>query len=364
MLAQNSLTADAGQLEVLKALIHLKNTHVMRKKCRGEFFSQLLNRRLPKLHSNGLYVWGGVGTGKTTLMDLFFDDIPTPQKRRMHFHVFMNDVHERLNELRNSPRGNVGEPVQTVGADIAREIKLLCFDEMQVKDIADAMILSRLFTTLFSKGVVIVMTSNRPPSDLYKDGLKRENFLPFIDLINQSVKVMEIDTITDYRLLHMKNLGAVFMHPLGAEADHFIARAKAEFYASNSPKSHTLNVKGHNVFVPEACGDVAAFHFKDLCEKNYAASDYIAVAENYSTLILSDIPIMDASMHNEAWRFTTLIDTLYERKVKLVATMAAPVDALCVEGKHAFEFERTVSRLIEMQGEEYLGAMHESGVKE
>ncbi|MCC2096028.1 MAG: AFG1 family ATPase, partial [Hyphomicrobiales bacterium] len=303
--------------------------------------------------------------GKTMLMDLFFRTVPVAHKRRAHFHEFMADVHERVHEIRKKmARGELAnvDPVKMAAESIFAESWLICFDEFHVTDIADAMILGRLFSALFQLGVVVVATSNVAPDDLYKDGLNRALFLPFIKLLHQHVDVVELDSRTDFRL--EKLAGSPVYH---VPADDNASTALDRLFELLTGKTHapetSLTVLGRTVIVPQAIGHVARFSFSDLCEQPLAAADYLAIAENYHTIFIDRIPVMEYHHRNEAKRFINLIDTLYDENVKVIASADAEPHELylATTGKEAFEFERTASRLIEMRSEEYLALPHGRG---
>lgn len=329
-------------------------------------FAWLLGRRerdtVPQ--ARGLYVWGSVGRGKTMLMDLFFEVAPVALKRRAHFHAFMSDVHERIFQFRQRVKSGEEkdtDPIPHVAAELAKEAQLLCFDEFAVTDIADAMILGRLFTSLFGMGVIVVATSNVVPDRLYEDGLNRALFTPFIALLKERMDVVQLLSRTDFRLEKLAG-NPVFIVPADAQArQRFDTLFHALAGSDGAPM--TLSVKGHPVEVPRAAGGVGRFAFTDLCSKPLGASDYLALAERFHTFMVEDIPILNFDRRNEAKRFITLIDTLYDRHVKLVASAAAAPQDLyhADQGREAFEFDRTVSRLIEMQSEDYLSAPHGRG---
>jgi cell division protein ZapE len=308
----------------------------------------------------GAYLWGGVGRGKSMLMDLAFETIDIRPKRRVHFHEFMLETHERLRKARESEEG---DPIEQVAEQIAAEAKLLCFDEMQVTNPADAMILSRLFGKLLDEGVKLVTTSNRPPRDLYKDGLNRELFLPFIDLIEQRMLVAEINGPTDYRLDRLTGV-EVWHTPNGPKATAELSQAF--FQLTDYPVEDRAKVPsedidvggGRTLHVPKSLKGVAVFSFKRLCGEPRGASDYLAIARRYHTVIIVGIPIMEPEMRNEAARFVTLIDALYEHKVKLLAAADAEPEGLYPAGDGSFEFQRTASRLEEMKSAEYLAQGH------
>ena len=318
------------------------------------------------LPPRGVYLWGGVGRGKSMLMDLFHDCLNVPAKRRVHFHEFMLEVHARLREERKKESG---DPVLPVAAAIARETRVLAFDEMVVNNSADAMIMSRLFTALIvTGGMVVVTTSNRHPNQLYKDGLNREHFLPFIALIEQRLDIMTLNGPTDYRLDRLTGVGTWHV-PNGPAAT--AAVREAFFRLTDYPPEDSAHVPtadldvgvGRTIHVPKSLKGVAVFSFKRLCAEARGASDYLAIARNYHTVILVGVPQMSRDLRNEAARFVTLIDALYEHKVKLIASADAPPSALYAEGANEtsggrFEFERTESRLMEMQSVAYLALGH------
>ncbi len=325
----------------------------------GGFFAKLLGRKSEP--PRGIYLWGGVGRGKSMLMDLFHETLSITNKRRVHFHAFMLEVHALLREER---RKEAGDPVPPVAAALARELRCLAFDEMVVNNSADAMIMSRLFSQLIvEQGVTVVTTSNRAPTELYKDGLNREHFLPFIALIEHKLDVVALNGPVDYRL---ERLGGIDMWhtPLGEAATAQVR--EAFFRLTDYPPEDSAHVPsaeldlggGRMLRVPKSLKGVAVFSFKRLCAEARGASDYLAVAHAYHTVIIVGIPQMGPENRNEAARFVTLIDALYENKVKLLATAAAEPENLYVAGDGSFEFERTVSRLSEMQSAEYLALGH------
>jgi cell division protein ZapE len=310
----------------------------------------------------GLYIHGAVGAGKTMLMDMFFEAVETPLKRRAHFHAFMADVHARLNQWRQSrKRGEVeGEdPIRPVAVDLAREASLLCFDEFSVRDIADAMILSRLFTALFAAGVVVVATSNVAPGELYKDGLNRALFLPFIALIEERLDVVELDARTDYRLEKLKR-APVYYTPLSPKADAALDAAFLALTGHERGQRMKIELLGRELEVPQAIDGVARFDFDALCRRPLGAADYLKLAQRFHTIIVDRIPVIAASERNEAKRFIILIDALYDMRVKLIASAAGEPETLYsgVDGAEAFEFARTASRLHEMRSAEYLALPH------
>lgn len=306
----------------------------------------------------GLYIYGPVGRGKSMLMDLFFEHAPVAKRRRVHFHEFMIEVHDAVHAWRqDAQRKSDRDPLPQIAEKIAGDTWLLCFDEFHVTNIADAMILGRLFTALFQNGVVVVTTSNFAPDELYKGGLQRARFLPFIDLLMQKLDCLELASPTDYRLARLKAM-RVFHAPLGPAATRMLERVFDDLTDGAETRTEAVTVKGRNVPVPRAARGVAWFSFSGLCGQPLGAEDYITIAQRYHTLVLDGVPRLTEDKRNEAKRFMTLIDTLYEHKVKLVmASETAPHDLYTGE-THAFEFERTISRLMEMQSNDYLASEH------
>jgi len=328
---------------------------------RGSVLWRMLRKAPPP--PRGIYMWGGVGRGKSMLMDLFFQTVAISAKRRVHFHEFMLEVHDRLRVERAKEKG---DPIAPVAADIAVSLRLLAFDEMVVNNSADAMILSRLFTALVDAGVTVVTTSNRAPADLYKDGLNREHFLPFIALIESRLDVLPLDGPTDYRLERLGGFPTWYV-PNGPKTTE--ALRAAFFRMTDYPPEDRAHVPsedlgvpgGRTIHVPKSLKGVAVFSFKRLCGEARGAPDYIAIARAFHTVIIVGIPVLGPDMRNEAARFKTLIDALYEHKVKLLAGADAEPAALYPAGDGAFEFERTVSRLMEMQSQDYLAEGHGGG---
>ncbi len=312
----------------------------------------------------GLYIFGPAGRGKSMLMDLFFEGAPSSTKRRVHFHEFMIEVHDTIHAWRQSPDKPQDEvdPLLSIAQEIAGKSALLCFDEFHVTNIADAMMLGRLFEGFFDAGVVVVATSNFAPDDLYMNGLQRDRFLPFIDLIKQKLDIHELSSPTDYRQARLSRM-QVYHTPLGDEADHALDLAFGELTDGARVGDETLTVKGREIEVMRAARGVAYFDFEELCQRALGAEDYIAVGDCFHTVVLNGIPQMSPEMRNEAKRFMNLIDVLYEKKVNLVAAADAQPDGLHADGTHAFEFQRTVSRLMEMQTSEYIDLPHAGNVE-
>lgn len=357
LVTAGELRADPDQAAAAERLNRLQQ-ELEAAPARGSTLWKML-RKAPE-PPRGLYMFGGVGRGKSMLMDLFFDTVLVRRKKRAHFHEFMLDVHAMLAEARKSESG---DPIPQVVAMLADEARLLCFDEMVVNNMADAAIMSRLFAGLLAARVTIVTTSNRAPDELYKNGLNRQLFLPFIELMKDRLDVMTLDGPTDYRLDRLGD-ATLWHSPNGGEAT--AALSEAFFRLTDYPPGDRANVPaddivvqgGRTLHVPKSLKGVAVFSFKRLCVEARGAPDYLAIARKYHTVILVGIPVLGPENRNEAARFVTLIDSLYEYKVKLLASADAQPAALYPEGDGAFEFERTVSRLMEMQSNDYLALGH------
>lgn len=356
LLASGELRPDAEQRAAAEVLERVQQG--LESRTNTGFFHRLIAKREAV---RGAYMWGGVGRGKSMLMDLFHETLAIEAKRRVHFHAFMLEVHARIREERKK---EAGDPIAPVAAAIAEEVRCLAFDEMVVNNSPDAAIMSRLFTALIMEhGVCVVTTSNRPPRDLYKDGLNREHFLPFIALIEKELDVVELNGPTDYRLDRIGGM-ASWHSPIGPEAT---AQVRELFFrltdfapedAEHVPSADLDLGGGRTLHVPKSLKGVAVFSFKRLCKEARGASDYLAIAREYHTVIIVGIPQMNREMRNEAARFVTLIDALYENRVKLFVTAEVEPEDLYPSGDGSFEFERTVSRLKEMQSEEYMALGH------
>ncbi len=358
LVASGELRADPAQALVVDRLAALAAALERPAKPAG-LLGRLFGVR-PGATPRGLYLWGGVGRGKSMLMDLFFGHVDVAPKRRIHFHQFMLDTHARVHAQR---KADPGDPIPAVAAHWAAEARLLAFDEMQVTNVADALILSRLFTALLEAGIIVVATSNRHPRDLYKDGLNRELFLPFIDLMCSRLDVIALDGPTDYRLDRMGGM-PTYHTPNGPEAS--AALSELFFRLTDFPVEDRANVPaaeldvggGRTLHVPKSLKGVAVFSFKRLCGEARGAADYLAIARTYHTVILVGVPVLGPENRNEAARFVTLVDALYEWRVKLLIAADAPPERLYPAGDGRFEFDRTVSRLMEMQSADYLAQGH------
>jgi cell division protein ZapE len=303
----------------------------------------------------GLYIWGDVGRGKSMLMDLFFESAPVSPKLRLHFNAFMVEVHGRIHAERQ--KAGTSDPIPAMARAIAGEARLLCFDEFQVTDVADAMILGRLFEQLFSFGTVIVATSNIPPDRLYEGGINRQLFLPFIAEIKSRLAVVELNGPNDYRLQHISGLN-VYLTPLSPETNAAMDAAWLRVTDGARPKSVTFNLLGRALVVPKAAHGAARFDFSDLCVQPLAAPDYLEIARHFHTVLIDHIPVMGENMHNVARRFVVMIDTFYDENVKLICSAAAAPDALYPAGTGSEAFRRAASRLVEMQSGDYLKRGH------
>jgi cell division protein ZapE len=363
LVASRKIEPDPAQAELVRRLTALEKALAQHRLARkSSSLGWLFSRRETPGPVKGLYVHGDVGRGKTMLMDLFFTSSEVRRKRRAHFHEFMADVHDRIREVRHQLKlGTItnGDPIRHVADEIAEETWLLCFDEFHVTDIADAMILGRLFTRLFEQGVVLVATSNVAPEDLYYEGLNRPLFLPFIHLLLEHVDVVHLAARTDYRLEKMEGIATWYV-PADEDAEVVLDIAWQKFTGGFEGAPVDLKMPGRLLHVPEAAMGVARFTFGQLCEQPLGASDYLRLAREFHTLIIDRIPAMHYENRNAAKRFIILIDTLYENAVKLVASAAVEPTELydASDGYEALEFKRTASRLIEMRSEEYLALPH------
>lgn len=355
-----ALSPDPAQADAVAVLDDLNHRLSAR---RGGLFSR------PK-PVRGLYMWGGVGRGKSMLMDMFFAEAPIARKRRVHFHAFMASVHDSLAEWRGMDavarrksswrvKGAGDDPIAPAAKRIAAEAELLCFDEFQVTQIADAMILSRLFEALFARGVTVIATSNRHPDELYKNGINRDLFTPFIDLLKARCDVHELVSARDYRLERLTE-APVWHAPLGQAAQAAMDHAFERLTLGAQAQSCELTVKGRKIPVSREAAGVARFTFDELCARPLGPSDYLMIAASFHTVMLENVPTLSPAKRNEAARFVSLIDALYEAKTKLVVSAEAEPEALYPEGDGAFEFQRTASRLHEMRSADYIAAERET----
>jgi cell division protein ZapE len=343
---------DAAQEEIVTLLDELQQRLRAARPRRGlrGLFSR--SARPEVSNEKGLYIWGGVGRGKTFLMDLFFETLDVAQKKRIHFHRMMHEVHERLRQL-----GDLEDPLDQVAAAIAKDTRVLCFDEFFVSDIGDAMILGRLLDGLFRRGVTLVATSNAAPADLYKDGLQRQQFLPAIENLKKHTRVVHMDGNVDYRLRLLEQAGT-YLTP-----DDDAARSKLQHFFDESASSQIsagamLDINGREVRAHLCAKGIAWFDFVDICDGPRSQNDYIELARWYPTVIVSGIPQLDETLESQARRFIALVDEFYDRRVKLIVSAAVAVDSLYSGDRLSFEFDRTSSRLIEMQSTDYLAAPH------
>lgn len=348
---QPDFVHDAAQAEAIAKLDALWHELIEFKSRRNQFLGRsLFSPDVPK----GLYVWGGVGRGKTLLMDAFYDCLPYRRKRRIHFHNFMAEVHHELKALAGEK-----DPLIALASNIAKSTRLLCFDEFHVNDIADAMILGRLLEALFARGVVLITTSNYPPDGLYPHGLQRQNFLPAIELLKRELRVINVDGGNDYRM-SAKIRAPLYMVPANAENESSMNTMFERLSSGEEQDQTHLEVQGRQIAVKKLASNVVWFDFKDICGGPRAQDDYLEIAHTYATVFLSGIPRMTAEEAAEAQRFTWLVDVFYDNNVKLVASAEAPPAELYMDGVHASEFARTASRLTEMQSRSYLELPHHS----
>lgn len=345
-LSERGFSADAAQLQAVERLQRMCEEMIEFDRRRSSLLRKLFNRSAPP---RGVWMWGGVGRGKSFLMDVFFETVPVASKSRLHFHEFMRGVHRELRELRQ-----VADPLDEVARRIAARHRLVCFDEFHVSDVADAMILDRLLRALFAHGVAFVMTSNYQPDGLYPDGLNRESILPAIELLNTHLDVIRVDSGVDYRRIEMQRAHA-YITPAGSQADAQLLETFIET-AGGKGESTTLRIENRDLQALRCEGEVVWFDFATLCGSPRSQLDYLELATRFHTVLLSDVPRMSAAMSSEARRFTWLVDVFYDQKVKLLISAECPPEQLYQAGAMAHEFHRTVSRLIEMQSRDYLAA--------
>ena len=350
---QSGYETDRNQIQAMHLLDDLVEQLSLKREAENpSWLQRLVGKKTSNNVTRGIYFWGGVGRGKTFVMDIFYRCLQDTRKSRRHFHGFMNDVHKSLKQ-----KAGLENPLKAIGQDIAAEIDVLCLDEFVVTDIGDAMILSGLLEALFERGVVLVTTSNSPPQDLYRDGLQRARFLPAIDLISSYCRVVNLDSGKDYRLQGLQQTH-LYSVPHSEAADQEIRRYLDEHLALRRTEQKSLNVNGRDIPVVVCVEDTIWFSFSSLCKTNRSQTDYLEIARMFNTLIVTDIEVMSSLQDDIARRFVLLIDVMYDHRVKLICTAAADAENL-YEGKRlSFEFERTSSRLIEMQSQHYLSEAH------
>ena len=354
---------DENQIEILRVLAALDDELELYSEQMGKtgWKARLSISKLKRTMPKGVYIWGGVGCGKTMLMDLFFLNSKIVEKKKVHFHSFMQEVHRRIHSFREAQNfGKVSkdsDPIQALSRVISDQAWLLCFDEFHVTDIGDAMILGRLFESLFSRGVIIVTTSNRHPSELYEGGMQRERFLPFISLFLETLDVQELASGIDYRMNQDTKAG-VYLIPCNDDTDKILEEIFFQLTGTNVWDPLTIKVSGHELEIPRAYGRIGFIEFSDLCEKPLGAGDYLEIARAFDTFIIKRIPCLGSENKDAALRFVILIDALYEYKVNLVCSAEVSPEELYIAGQGAFEFKRTVSRLLEMQSNEYIQLNH------
>jgi cell division protein ZapE len=350
-LHRRNIILDASQLRALDRLQRLHDEFISFVRARRSLLRRWFD---PPVPPRGIYLWGGVGRGKSFLMDAFSAAVPLRRKTRVHFHAFMKSVHEELRTLKGEE-----DPLAKVAARIARRYRLVCFDEFHVSDVADAMILGRLLTALFNSGVVFVMTSNFRPDELYPDGLQRQKLLPTIELIKEWLDVVQVDGGTDYRLRELEQAACYYTAAPGAANAELAARFdRMRVGPDEDPK---VSIESRTLKAKKRAGSVIWFDFATLCEGPRSQIDYLELARRFAVIIVSDIPRLTPEMANAARRFTWLVDVLYDHRVKLLVSAAVPAEELYDEGPNSQEFPRTVSRLIEMRTHEYMSLPHQAG---
>jgi cell division protein ZapE len=354
----NGLEKDQNQIELIKLFDKFK-VELEEHKNDKHFFQKIFQKissRQP-LEKCGIYICGDVGRGKSMLMEMFFNNLQVKNKKRTHFHQFMIDFHQSLHKYRedNKDSINKSDPVVELASNIANEFDVLCLDELQINNIADAMIVGRLFKTLLESGTFIVVTSNRRPQELFKDGLQRERFLPFIELIDEKLMTFYLNSFKDYRLDKVLSMHKVYFYPINKETANLLNGVIDSLTGQNSLVSKEIFVDaGRHMLLHRTYGNIAVFTFNELCQVPLGAIDYIALANNFNTIIIENIPQLGPDNHNEALRFITLIDCLYENRTNLICSAGVQVEQLYIGNKNKFEFNRTISRLKEMQSLEYM----------
>lgn len=353
-LKKDGFSYDEAQEKAVGHLQELYDDLIGQNNKEGGFFRKILGRSkvTPSMGPKGLYFWGGVGRGKTYLMDVFYDSLPFQEKMRIHFHRFMQQIHRQLRELQGKKN-----PLEIIGRDIAGQARILCFDEFFVSDITDAMILGGLMEQLFKRGVVLVATSNIEPDDLYKEGLQRDRFLPAIALINEHTRVLNVDGGTDYRLRTLQR-AEIYHYPLDAGAEKSLADSFRRLAPDKTIKNKSIDVEGREIATRCIADDVLWCDFLDLCDGPRSQNDFIEISKEYHAVLLSNVPLLGVSTDDQARRFVNLVDEFYDRNVKLIISAAVAINELYSGGRLDFEFQRTQSRLLEMQSLEYLSRPH------
>lgn len=357
---EQKISPDQEQKALIALLSNLEKEIT---KSKQTDFKTIVTSLLPakkKIRKQGIYIYGEVGRGKSMIMDMFFDTVPEEKKKRIHFHEFMIDIHSRLRQQRKKEKKS--DPLIIVAKEISKEVKLLCFDEFNVTDITDAMILGRLFQALFKYGLILVTTSNCKPENLYKEGLQRERFLPFIELLKESLVISELIAKCDYRMTYLKSLNKTYFTPYNKSTLKSIKECFEKLTNYADSEETLLKNQGKEIKLEKTHGNICWTSFENLCCKPLGTNDYIKICNNFEVIILENIPKMNKDSHNEAKRFTNLIDIIYENKVKLICNAATDPSELYTEGKGSFEFQRTVSRLIEMQSDSYLKLEHKLNI--
>jgi len=349
-MAQAGMTPDTVQEHTLRQLAEIHQQLLTRNSRKG-FFSRLIGKQRIK-PATGLYMWGGVGRGKTTLMDLFFEELPFNDKMRFHFHRMMYRVQNRLKDIQDEE-----DPIKLVADEISEQARVICFDEFFVSDIGDAMILGRLMEALFNRGVALVATSNIPPDELYKGGLQRQRFLPAIDLIKQYTQVLRVDNDTDYRLRVLEQ-AEIYHSPLDAQANENLQNYFNQIAPDAGTQGQDIEILGRNLTTIRRAEGIAWFSFGTLCDGPRSKDDYIELARTFSTVLLSSLPEMGIEQENQARRFIALVDEFYDRRVKLIISAEKPISEIYCGKKLRMEFQRTQSRLLEMQSHDYLAQAH------
>lgn len=355
-LDEGSLQPDAAQAEAVQRLQTLYESLLRSEPVQGGLLKKLFKRQEPAVAPKGLYFWGGVGRGKTYLMDAFYDSLPFEQKMRVHFHRFMQMAHRKLKEL-----AGIKNPLQVLAKEMKADNRVICFDEFFVSDITDAMILGGLMEELFNLGVTLVATSNIVPDDLYKDGLQRQRFLPVIDLLKQHTDVLNVDGGVDYRLRVLER-AEIYHCPLDRGANESLMNSFMQLAPDleTITEGEKIEIEGRYLETVRCDDDIVWFEFSELCDGPRSQNDYIEIARMYHAVLLSNVPVLGGSKDDQARRFINLVDEFYDRKVKLIISAAAPIVELYSGGRLSFEFERTQSRLLEMQSHDYLARAHKA----